>query len=98
MGAVAEYVSTVASQGSHVGKVHQFLRLLESVFQLKETEYEIEQHVKSTRLQVRGRIDTVIGDVLFEFKTNLIKELGDAKGQLSKYLAVFHERPPGRPC
>lgn len=98
MGALQSYVAAVVSQGSHVGKVHQFLKLLESVFQIDETEYELEQQVKSTFLQVRGRIDTVIGDVLFEFKSNLVKELADAEEQLSKYLAVFHEKFANRPC
>src|SRR3990172_1388440 len=96
--AIAEYISSVRNQGSHQGKVHVFLVFLRDLFGVDETEYELEQPANSSRLQVRGRIDTVIGDVLFEFKTNLTRELGDAKEQLSKYLAVFHEQHPGRPC
>ena len=95
---ISEYVAAVRQQGSHTGKVHQFLMLLRDVFGVHETEYELEQPANSSRLQVRGRIDTVMGDVLFEFKTNLARELGDAKGQLSKYLAVFHEQNPTRAC
>ncbi len=98
MGDFEAYIDAVASQGSHVGKVHQFLKLLEQLFEVQHTDYELEQQVKSSRLQVRGRIDTVIGDVVFEFKTNLTKELGDAENQLAKYLAVFYEKAPERPC
>lgn len=92
------YVSAVAAQGSHVGKVHQFLNLLEKLFKISEVDYELEQHVESSELQVRGKIDTVIGDVLFEFKTNLAKELRDAEEQLHKYLTSFKERFRNRPC
>ncbi len=92
------YLEAVAAQGSHVGKVHQFLSYLEAVFKLAQTDYELELMVKSSRLQVRGKIDTVIGDVIFEVKTNLVKELIDAQAQLRRYLSVFEERYPGRPC
>jgi SAM-dependent methyltransferase len=95
---ITEYVAAVKKQGSHQGKVHVFLLLLRDVFGVDQSEYELELPTQSSRLQVRGRIDTVVGDVLFEFKTKLPRELGDAEEQLSKYLAVFHEQHPARPC
>lgn len=98
MGELKSYLSAVAAQGSHTGKVHQFLKLLETVFHINDAEYELEPYVKSSRLEIRGRIDTVIGDALLEFKTNLAKELSDAEDQLKKYLAIFHEKYPKRLC
>jgi hypothetical protein len=93
-----DYLRAVRSQGSHTGKVIQFIRFLEEAFRLQHTDYEMEQRAHDARLQVRGWIDTVIGDTLFEFKTNLKRELYDAEDQLRNYLAVFHERSPNRRC
>jgi hypothetical protein len=95
---LGDYLEAVRSQGSHTGKVHQFVRFLEEAFHLQHTDYEMELGVSEARLQVRGRIDTVIGDTLFEFKTNMARELSDAEAQLRSYLAVFHERSPNRRC
>ena len=93
-----DYLRAVRSQGSHTGKVVQFIRFLEAAFGLHDTDYEMEQRANDAHLQVRGWIDTVIGDTLFEFKTNLKRELDDAQTQLRNYLAVFHERSPNRRC
>jgi len=97
-GLLSHYLGAVRSQGSHTGKVHQFVNFLEQVFRLQHTDYELEPGVSDALLEVRGRIDTVIGDTLFEFKTNLARELGDAETQLCNYLAVFHRRSPNRRC
>ncbi|MGQ9573132.1 MAG: hypothetical protein ACUVV3_08110, partial [Dehalococcoidia bacterium] len=93
---VGQYLEAVRSQGSHTGKVLQFILFLERVFQLTVSDYEVEQQVG--HLQVRGRIDTVIGDSLFEFKTDLRRELLDAEGQLKKYLESFRTQNPVRRC
>jgi hypothetical protein len=93
-----DYLRAVRSQGSHTGKLVQFIRFLEAAFGLQDTDYEMEQRAQDAHLQVRGWIDTVVGDTLFEFKTNLKRELDDAQTQLRNYLAVFHERSPNRRC
>jgi hypothetical protein len=92
------YTRAVTLQKSHVGKVVQFLRFLEEAFLVTHTDYELEQRADDALLQVRGRIDTVIGDTLFEFKTNLRREMEDARTQLRNYLRVFHNRHPARRC
>lgn len=91
-----EYLDAVRRQGSHTGKVIQFVRFLEKTYGLASTDYEVEEQVG--HLQVRGRIDTVIGDSLFEFKTDLGRELADAEIQLKKYLGGFHDKNPLRRC
>lgn len=91
---VTEYLQAVRAQRSHTGKVLQFIRFLERTFGLTPTDYEVEEPVG--HLQVRGWIDTVIGDTLFEFKTNLSRELDDAVSQLRRYLQDFHSRMPNR--
>lgn len=96
--ALREYLALVRAQRSHVGKVVQFIRFLENTFQVGGVDYEVEQRVDDARLQLRGWIDTVIGDTLFEFKTNLRRELADAENQLRSYLAVFHQRSGERGC
>jgi len=93
---VRQYLDAVRRQGSHTGKVLQFILFLERVFQLTVSDYEVEQQVG--HLQVRGWIDTVIGDSLFEFKTDLRRELVDAEAQLRKYLESFHNQNPLRRC
>lgn len=93
---VKQYLTAVRSQGSHTGKVLQFILFLEKTFQLTSSDYEVEEPVG--HLQVRGRIDTVIGDSLFEFKTDLARELLDAETQLKKYLESFHHQNPLRRC
>jgi len=93
---VRQYLDAVRSQGSHTGKVLQFILFLERAFRLTVSDYEVEQQVG--HLQVRGRIDTVIGDSLFEFKTDLRRELLDAEAQLRKYLESFRNQNPLRRC
>lgn len=93
---VRQYLGAVRSQGSHTGKVLQFILFLEKTFQLTSSDYEVEEPVG--HLQVRGRIDTVIGDSLFEFKRDLRRELLDAEAQLKKYLESFHQQNALRRC
>lgn len=45
--------------------------------------------------EVRGRADTLFGSVVFEFKSNLQRELGDVHARLPDYLAD-RERQTGR--
>jgi len=92
------YLQAVRLQSSHTGKVIQFVRFIEDIFQIPATEYVLEQRADDTRLQVHGRIDTVVGDTLFEFKTNLNRELNEAEIQLRGYLGVFHNQNPKARC
>lgn len=45
---------------------------------------------------VRGRIDTVFGDLIIEFKVSLRREIDDATTELIKYFQAFREKYPSR--
>ena len=45
--------------------------------------------------EVRGRADTLFGSVVFEFKSNLQREIGDVHARLPQYL-TDRERQTGR--
>jgi hypothetical protein len=49
-----------------------------------------------TALYNRGRVDALYGNLVIEFKRNLSKSLGDAKEQLTKYLAILLSSPEDR--
>jgi hypothetical protein len=53
----------------------------------------IDQEVRMP--EVRGRADTLFGAVVFEFKSNLQRELGDVLARLPDYL-TDRERQTGR--
>jgi SAM-dependent methyltransferase len=93
---VRDYLQSVRSQGTHTGKLIKFHQFLRDVFGLTDADCEVLVNVG--RLQVRGRVDTVVGDSLFEFKTDLKKELADAESQLKLYLEAFHQQNPLRRC
>jgi len=93
---VRDYLQGVRSQGTHTGKLIKFHQFLRDVFGLTDADCEV--RVDLGRLQVRGQVDTVVGDSLFEFKTDLNRELADAESQLELYLEAFHEQNPVRRC
>lgn len=42
--------------------------------------------VQEHRIEARSRVDTLLGDTVFEFKSDLQRETVDAETQLSRYL------------
>ncbi len=73
-----------------------FAGFIQKVFGIKPEEFgaKMEIPITSKVLLVRGRIDTVFGNLIIEFKVNLDKELDDAKDELKKYFQAMKEKFP----
>lgn len=69
----------------HDQRRHIFLNFLQQGFGVDWTEVELEHKIKVA--QVRGRIDALFKNVIFEFKTDLKAEMPAAELELSKYFA-----------
>ncbi|MEK7778398.1 MAG: hypothetical protein AAB303_07220, partial [Chloroflexota bacterium] len=75
---------------SEDGKRILFLDLLRDVFGVDLANFEIEQHVYG------GRVDAILGALVFEFKRDLAPDLADAEAQLSRYITDLRMQHPGR--
>jgi hypothetical protein len=56
----------------------------------------MEVPITSKVMFVRGRIDTVFGDLIIEFKVSLDRELEDARVELIKYFQAYREKYPNQ--
>jgi len=81
----------IRARSHHDQRRHLFLDFLRKGFDVDPTEIELERKTKAA--EVRGRIDALFKNVIFEFKTDLDAELPAARIELKKY---FKSRPrPG---
>ncbi len=72
------------SDASHDQRRHLFLRFIERAFGIDPDRFDIELGVGEARFQ--GRVDTLLGDLVFEFKRDLDAERATGKTELTKYL------------
>jgi len=94
-----KYIELARKANTHPAKFSVLSKLLEEVFNVKLEELlpGIEKKIGSKILGVRGSIDLLYSNVIFEVKVDLEKELDDAKEELKKYFqAMFEARPGGR--
>jgi len=93
---LAPYIEMAKKVPQHAAKQHVLTRLLEEVFNVKLEELlpGIEKKIGSRILGVRGRVDLLYSNVVFEIKVDLEKELEDAKKELKKYFQVLLESNP----
>lgn len=75
-----EYLGKLAEYGSHTAIEVEFLKFMETAFGIPLTneEYQFEKRV------YRGRIDALLGNLVLEFKKDLLQERGDAETELAK--------------
>jgi len=91
-----EYLSRARHANTHTAKQVILANLLKEVFgvQLEDLIPGIEKKVGSRILGVRGRIDLLYSNVVFEVKVDLERELEDAKAGLKKYFQALLEINP----
>jgi hypothetical protein len=73
-----------AQRTSHDYRRHLFLQFLQEAFGVSAREVSIEKDVQA--LGVRGRVDTLFRDIVFEFKRDLASERAAGRDELAKYL------------
>lgn len=85
----AEYMEEIRAAAKarkhHDQRRHIFLNFLQHGFGVDWTDVELEHKIKVA--QVRGRIDALFKNVIFEFKTDLKAEMPAAELELAKYFA-----------
>jgi hypothetical protein len=93
------YISRAKQAYTHVAKQLVLADFLRDVFgvQLEDLIPGIEKKVGSRILGVKGRIDLLYSDIMFEVKVDLDRELENAKEELKKYFqALIEMNPQGR--
>ena len=101
--ALKEYVSGVSSAENEATKGTHFYMFLPKIYEGIKPEYadkvfrelKVERSVadmvasKGTTIIVRGRIDSTLGNVIFEFEKDLLKTQQEALEQLKRYVAAL---------
>ncbi|MCC6009956.1 MAG: N-6 DNA methylase [Fervidicoccaceae archaeon] len=96
---LGSYISRAKQANTHVAKQLVLADFLRDVFgvQLEDLIPGIEKKVGSRIFGVKGRIDLLYSDIVFEVKVDLDRELENAKEELKKYFqALIEMNPQGR--
>lgn len=83
-----DYIGRIKGAASHTAKEYIFIDFVRSAFDINLDQYEIEKHV------YRGRIDAILGSLVFEIKMSLSRELEDAQSQLKRYITELRKAHP----
>lgn len=89
-----KYILAAKSANKHPAKATVLNTLLKEVFDVELIDLlpGVEKNVKVKALDLSGSIDLLFKNVVFEIKTDLQRELGDAEYQLeNKYFAALFE-------
>lgn len=93
-----DYLSNVLKAVSEPSKTHLFLSFVRDVFKGVNVDYaerlypQLEKRVRVYRgtVIVSGRIDVLLGNLIFEFESDLTEtKLKEAESQLKKYVAIL---------
>lgn len=101
--ALEEYITNVSSAENEAAKATRFYMFLPQIYKGIKPEYadkvfrelKIEKSVVDTAVSkgktiiIRGRIDSTLGNVIFEFEKNLSKTHEEALEQLKQYTAAL---------
>lgn len=99
---LTSFVDNAKKAHSHTAKQMQFSKFVRDVFRIEPEQLEMEVPISSQvptsteALIVRGRIDTVFGNLILEFKVSVKQELDDAKDKLKKYFQYFLIKYPSQ--
>jgi len=91
-----DYLVRAKNARSQPTKEFVFASFIQKMFGITVEDFseKMEVPVVSKVLLVRGRIDAVFGNLLFEFKVDLDRELDDAKEEFTKYFQALKEKYP----
>jgi len=84
-----DYVARLGESASHDARRFIFLAWARDTFGIDFARLETEKQV------YRGRVDALLGNLVFEFKRDLERERADAESQLARYIADLSARHPG---
>lgn len=90
------FIESSKKANSQPAKEIRFSKFLTDVFHIEPEQLEMEVPVSSKVLIVKGRVDTVFGDLIMEFKLSVERELDDAKAKLKVYFQTYLEKYPLR--
>ena len=90
------HVAAAEKARTHPLKLVYLTRLMKELFDVPVEELApgIEKELGSRILGVRGKADLIFSDAVLEIKTDLAREIEDAKAQLMRYLQALHELEP----
>jgi methylase of polypeptide subunit release factors len=91
------YIQNIKKVSSETAKSHQFLIMMEKIFPGSTMGYienlfpEMEKYVsfKTKTIVVRGRIDSLLGNVIIEFESDVRKMKERAEEQLKRYVSIL---------
>jgi len=95
-----EYIKQASQLNTESAKAQRFLILLKDVFGdinagfIEDYLHGVEKYisVKKKDIILRGRIDTLYGNLVIEFERDLRRNLEEAKSQLEKYITYFADQ------
>lgn len=90
-----KYIEDVRTKHSENAKAFAFSSFIQKVFGIQSEDLDLEVPIKTTVLKLRGRIDAVFGNLIFEFKKDLKNSIEVAEEELLKYFQAYHEKYPG---
>jgi len=93
-----KYISRARQANSHPAKLVVLSEMLREIFgvELEDLLPGIEKKIGSKILGIKGRIDLLYSDIVFEIKVDLDRELEIAKRELKKYFQALIENDPNR--
>ena len=94
-----EYTEQISTQNTESAKAQRFLILLKDVFGnvnagfVEDYLHGVEKYVsvKQKDIILRGRIDTLYGNLIIEFEKDLRKSLNEAVEQLKRYTSYLSQ-------
>ena len=87
-----KYIHEVKSKNQENAKAVAFTSFMQRVFGIESQDLDFEKSIKTEVTQMRGRMDAVFGNIIFEFKKDLLPALETAKEELIKYFQSYLER------
>lgn len=86
--ALAEYVQLALEAHDHDARRLLFLTWAHTAFNVDLNAFQVEERV------FKGRVDGLLGDLVIEFKSDLPRELEEARAQLRGYISRLREEHP----
>jgi type I restriction-modification system DNA methylase subunit len=95
-----EYINQISQLNTESAKAQRFLIILKDVFGdvdarfVEDYLHGVEKYISVRKKDIilRGRIDTLYGNLLIEFERDLGKSLEEAKSQLEKYITYLTDQ------